>query len=154
LTVSRAFLGLGSNVGDRRGHLLAAVAGLPDVVAVSALYETEPLGGPSGQDPYLNAVVELDTHLSPRELLELGRTLEAAAGRTREVRWGPRSLDVDVLLVGDQVLEMDDLVVPHPRMWERRFVLAPLAELAPELVPPDLIQRADGEVTRVGDFGT
>jgi 2-amino-4-hydroxy-6-hydroxymethyldihydropteridine diphosphokinase len=154
LTVSRAFLGLGSNVGDRRGHLLAAVAGLPDVVAVSALYETEPLGGPSGQDPYLNAVVELDTHLSPRELLELGRTLEAAAGRTREVRWGPRSLDVDVLLVGDQVLEMDDLVVPHPRMWERRFVLAPLAELAPELVPPDLIQRAKGEVTRFGNFGT
>ena len=154
MTVSRAFLGLGSNVGDRRGHLLAAVAGLPDVVAVSALYETEPLGGPSGQDPYLNAVVELDTHLSPRELLELGRTLEAAAGRTREVRWGPRSLDVDVLLVGDQVLEMDDLVVPHPRMWERRFVLAPLAELAPELVPPDLIQRAKGEVTRFGNFGT
>ena len=70
------------------------------------------------------------------------------------MRWGPRSLDVDVLLVGDQVLETDDLVVPHPRMWERRFVLAPLADLAPELVPPDLIQRADGEVTRVGDFGT
>jgi 2-amino-4-hydroxy-6-hydroxymethyldihydropteridine diphosphokinase len=153
-TVARAFIGLGSNVGDRRRHLRAAVTGLPDVVAVSALYETEPLGGPHGQDPYLNAVVELDTDLSPRELLELGRRLEAAAGRTREVRWGPRSLDVDVLLVGDQVLETDDLVVPHPRMWERRFVLAPLADLAPELVPPDLIQRADGEVTRVGDFGT
>jgi 2-amino-4-hydroxy-6-hydroxymethyldihydropteridine diphosphokinase len=154
LTVARAFLGLGSNVGDRRGHLRAAVAGLPDVVAVSALYETEPLGGPSGQDPYLNAVVELDTDLSPRELLELGRTLEAAAGRTRGVRWGPRSLDVDVLLVGDRVLETDDLVVPHPRMWERRFVLAPLAELAPELVPPSLIQRAKGEVTRFGNLDT
>jgi len=152
--VARAFLGLGSNVGDRRGHLRAAVAGLPDVVAVSALYETEPLGGPSGQDPYLNAVVELDTDLSPRELLELGRTLEAAAGRTRGVRWGPRSLDVDVLLVGDRVLETDDLVVPHPRMWERRFVLAPLAELAPELVPPSLIQRAKGEVTRFGNLDT
>ena len=154
MTVARAFLGLGSNVGDRRGHLRAAVAGLPDVVAVSALYETEPLGGPSGQDPYLNAVVELDTDLSPRELLELGRTLEAAAGRTRGVRWGPRSLDVDVLLVGDRVLETDDLVVPHPRMWERRFVLAPLAELAPELVPPSLIQRAKGEVTRFGNLDT
>lgn len=152
--MARAFLGLGSNVGDRRGHLRAAVAGLPDVVAVSALYETEPLGGPSGQDPYLNAVVELDTDLSPRELLELGRTLEAAAGRTRGVRWGPRSLDVDVLLVGDRVLETDDLVVPHPRMWERRFVLAPLAELAPELVPPSLIQRAKGEVTRFGNLDT
>ena len=154
MTVARAFLGLGSNVGDRPAHLRTAVAGLPDVVAVSALYETEPLGGPPGQDPYLNAVVELRTDLSARELLELGQALEAAAGRRRDVRWGPRPLDVDVLLVGDRVLETDDLVVPHPRMWERRFVLAPLAELAPELVPPSLIQRAKGEVTRFGNFGT
>jgi 2-amino-4-hydroxy-6-hydroxymethyldihydropteridine diphosphokinase len=152
MTVARAFLGLGSNVGDRPAHLRTAVAGLPDVVAVSALYETEPLGGPPGQDPYLNAVVELRTDLSARELLELGQALEAAAGRRRDVRWGPRPLDVDVLLVGDQVLDMDDLVVPHPRMWERRFVLAPLADLAPELVPPGLAECAKGEVKKLGSF--
>ncbi len=132
----RAFLGLGSNLGDRHARLLRAVAGLPDLVAVSSLYETEPVGGPPGQGPYLNLVVELDTELGPRDLLELARRLETEAGRQRGQRWGPRTLDVDVLLVGDEVVDDEDLVVPHPRMWERRFVVAPLAELAPDLVPP------------------
>jgi 2-amino-4-hydroxy-6-hydroxymethyldihydropteridine diphosphokinase len=126
----RAYLGLGSNLGDRRAHLRAAVAALPDVVAVSPVYETEPVGGPAGQSPYLNVVVELDTDLSPRQLLGLGRELEAAAGRVRTEPDGPRTLDVDVLLVGDLTVRDDDLVVPHPRMWQRRFVLAPLADLA------------------------
>ena len=131
----RAFIALGSNLGDRSGHLRAAVAGLPDVVAVSPAYETDPVGGPQGQGPYLNAVVELDTELSPRELLEVGRALEGAAHRERGVQDGPRTLDVDVLLVGDLVVTDDDLVVPHPRMWERPFVLVPLYDLAPDLVP-------------------
>ena len=131
----RAFLALGSNLGDRRAHLRAAVAGLPDVVAVSPVYETDPVGGPEGQDAYLNAVVELDTELSPRELLELGQRLEAEARRVRGERWGPRTLDVDVLLVGDLVVDEPDLQVPHPRMWNRDFVLVPLRDLAPELVP-------------------
>ena len=148
--MARAFLGLGSNMGDRRARLSAAVSRLPDLVAVSPLYETAALGGPSGQGPYLNAVVELETELTARELLELGHALEAAAGRVREVRWGPRSLDVDVLLVGDQVVDEEDLVVPHPRMWERRFVLAPLSRLAPELVPPGVVERAEGEVKELG----
>jgi len=100
--MARAFLGLGSNMGDRRAQLQAAIAQLPDLVAVSALYETQPLGGPPGQSPYLNMVVELDTDLSPRQLLELGQFLEGAAGRVRGTRWGPRPLDVDVLLVEDQ----------------------------------------------------
>jgi len=152
--MARAFLGLGSNMGDRRAQLRTAISELPDVVAVSALYETEPLGGPPGQGPYLNAVVELDTDLSPRQLLELGRSLEAAAGRARGVRWGPRPLDVDVLLVDDQVVDADDLVVPHPRMWERRFVLVPLLELAPELVPPETAERAVGEVRQLGSLTT
>jgi 2-amino-4-hydroxy-6-hydroxymethyldihydropteridine diphosphokinase len=134
----RAYLGLGSNLGDRRAHLRAAVAALPDVVAVSPVYETEPVGGPPGQDPYLNVVVALDTERSPRELLELGRQLEEAAGRVRTVPDGPRTLDVDVLLVGDLIVREPDLVVPHPRMWERRFVLAPLADLA------------NGQVKRLG----
>jgi 2-amino-4-hydroxy-6-hydroxymethyldihydropteridine diphosphokinase len=131
----RAFLALGSNLGDRRAFIDRAVAGLPDVVAVSGVYETDPVGGPDGQGPYLNAVVELSTELSPRELLEIGQRLEAEAGRVRTERWGPRPLDVDVLLVGELVVDEPDLIVPHPRMWEREFVLRPLADLAPELVP-------------------
>jgi 2-amino-4-hydroxy-6-hydroxymethyldihydropteridine diphosphokinase len=131
----RAFLALGSNLGDRLGHLREAVAGLPDVVAVSPVYETDPVGGPGGQDAYLNAVVELATDLSPRQLLELGQRLEQAAQRVRTERWGPRTLDVDVLLVGDLVVDEPDLQVPHPRMWNRDFVLVPLRDLAPDLVP-------------------
>jgi len=146
----RTFLGLGSNLGDREAQLRRAVEGLPDVVAVSSLYETEPVGGPAGQDPYLNLVVELDTELGPRGLLEVARRLEAEAQRRREVRWGPRTLDVDVLLVGDQVVDDADLVVPHPRMWERRFVVDPLAELAPDLVPPGAREGAGGAVEVVG----
>lgn len=146
----RAFLGLGSNLGDRLGHLRRAVAGLPDVVAVSPVYETDPVGGPPGQGPYLNAVVELDTERSPRQLLELAGRLEAAAGRVRNVVHGPRTLDVDVLLVGDEVVEDPDLAVPHPRLWERRFVVAPLADLAPDLVPDGALERAGGRVEALG----
>ncbi len=134
----RAYLGLGSNLGDSRAHLRAAVAALPDVVATSPVYETEPLGGRPGQQAYLNLVVALDTDLSPRDLLELGRRLEDAAGRVRHEKDGPRTLDVDVLLVGDLRVDDADLTVPHPRMWRRRFVLAPLADLA------------EGEVRRLG----
>ncbi len=146
----RAFLGLGSNLGDRRAELARAVAGLPDVVAVSPLYETEPVGGPAGQGPFLNLVVELDTELDARQLLDVARRLESAADRRRDVRWGPRTLDVDVLLVGDEVVDDDDLVVPHPRMWERRFVVEPLADLAPDLVPPGAREGAGGAVEVVG----
>ena len=126
----RAYLGLGSNLGDRWGQLRAAVAALPDVVAVSPVYETDPVGGPAGQGPYLNLVVALETDRSPRELLDVAQGLEAAAGRVRKERYGPRTLDVDILLVGSLCVDEPDLVVPHPRMWERRFVLAPLADLA------------------------
>jgi 2-amino-4-hydroxy-6-hydroxymethyldihydropteridine diphosphokinase len=130
----RAFLGLGSNLGDRRAYLRAAVERLPDIVAVSPLYETDPVGGPPGQGAYLNGVVELWTSRTPRELLAAAQAAEAAAGRVRDERWGPRTLDVDVLLVGDDAVVEDDLVVPHPRMWGRGFVLVPLGDLAPELV--------------------
>ena len=128
-------MALGSNLGRRRDNLRAAVAGLPDVVAVSPVYETAPVGGPEDQPPYLNAVVELDTERSPRQLLAVAQRLEEAAGRVRGARWGPRPLDVDVLLVGDLTVDDADLQVPHPRMWERAFVLLPLADLAPDLVP-------------------
>jgi 2-amino-4-hydroxy-6-hydroxymethyldihydropteridine diphosphokinase len=149
----RAFLGLGTNLGDRTGYLRQAVATLEaggDVVAISPLYETEPVGGPAGQGPYLNLVVELRTTDSPHRLLERCQALEQDAARVRTVRHGPRTLDADVLLVGDLVVDEPDLVVPHPRMWERRFVLAPLRDLAPELVADGCLADAGGDVTLVG----
>jgi len=146
----RAFLGLGSNLGDREAHLRDAVASLADVVAVSPVYETDPVGGPQGQGPYLNIVVELDTALSPRQLLGVCHRLESAAGRVREERWGPRTLDVDILWVDGGAIDEPDLQVPHPRMHERRFVMAPLADLAPDVVPPNWSEQADGRVRKVG----
>ena len=149
----RAFLGLGSNLGDRRAHLSRAVRTLRaagDVEAVSPLYETEPVGGPGGQGPYLNLVVALRTADDARRLLARCRALEAAAGRVRTVRHGPRTLDADVLLVGDAVVDDEDLQVPHPRMWARRFVLAPLADVAPDLVTSEALEGAGGEVRRLG----
>lgn len=148
--MTRAFLGLGSNMGDRMGYLQAAVASMGDCVAVSGVYETDPVGGPD-QGPFLNVVAELDTDQSARGLLELCRRLEAAADRVREVRWGPRTLDVDVLWVDGEAVDEDDLVVPHPRMLERAFVMVPLGELAPDLAEgwsdPDT-----GGCRRLGDW--
>jgi 2-amino-4-hydroxy-6-hydroxymethyldihydropteridine diphosphokinase len=136
--VTRAYLGLGSNLGDRLAHLQRAVDGLAAtdavrVVAVSRVYETEPVGGPS-QDDYLNAVVAIDTTLSPRELLDVAMAVEQLANRVRAERWGPRTLDVDVLLFGDRAVQEPDLEIPHPRMGERAFVLAPLHDVAPARV--------------------
>lgn len=131
---TRAFLALGSNLGNRRAYLRHAIDRLPDIVAVSPLYETDPVGGPPGQGAYLNCVVELNTDRTPRELLAEAQAAEAAAQRERNERWGPRTLDVDVLLVGDEKVDDPDLTVPHPRMWTRGFVLVPLGDLAPELV--------------------
>lgn len=148
----RSFLGMGSNLADRRGFLARAVAGVPDLAAVSPVYESEPVGGPEDQPWFLNLVVELASPLPPRQLLAVCQELEAEAGRQRAVRFGPRTLDVDVLLVGDLHLNEPDLVVPHPRMWERRFVLRPLADLAPELVPPELEARAAGRVRLAGNL--
>lgn len=151
----RAFIGLGSNLGDRRAHLRAAVEGLGaagDVVAVSPLYETEPVGGPTGQDNFLNLVVELRTADTPRALLERCRALEATADRVRRERWGPRTLDADVLWVEGEQVDEADLTVPHPRLWERRFVLAPLADLAPDLVTSAQVAASGGEVVRMGSL--
>lgn len=145
----RVFLGLGSNVGDRWKLLREAVASLPDVVAVSPVYETDPIGGPSGQGPYLNCVVELASSLPPRQLLGICHRLETAADRVRHERWGPRTLDIDILLVDGVTMDDADLEIPHPRMRERRFVLEPLRDLAPELVTEDL-ERLGRGVRRAG----
>ena len=129
----RAYLGIGSNLGDRLANLQSAVDGLAAVdgvvvVAVSPVYETDPVGGPEQPD-YLNAVVAVDTTLPPRGLLDVGPRLETEAHRVKVEHWGPRTLDVDVLLFGDSRVDEPDLVIPHPRWHERDFVLAPLADL-------------------------
>jgi 2-amino-4-hydroxy-6-hydroxymethyldihydropteridine diphosphokinase len=151
--MTRAFLGLGSNVGDRRRFPREAVQTLDDtgigLQAVSPVYETEPVGGPE-QGRYLNLVVELDTELTARELLGVCRRIEAAAGRVRAEHWGPRTLDVDVLWVEGVEVDEPDLTVPHPRMWDRRFVLAPLRDLAPDLIDATAVAQSDGHVDYVG----
>ncbi|HEY3142296.1 MAG TPA: 2-amino-4-hydroxy-6-hydroxymethyldihydropteridine diphosphokinase [Acidimicrobiales bacterium] len=151
--MTRAFLGLGSNLGDRRGYLRSAVEalGAAGLTAVSPVYETDPVGGPE-QERYLNIVVQLDNNLSARELLDLCRQLETGAERVRQERWGPRTLDVDILWIDGVTVDEADLVVPHPRMWERRFVVAPLRDLAPDLVDEEAVSEAWGHVDFVGSL--
>ncbi|MBK5287605.1 MAG: 2-amino-4-hydroxy-6-hydroxymethyldihydropteridine diphosphokinase [Acidimicrobiia bacterium] len=134
----RAYLGIGSNLGDRHAELQRAVDRLGQsdgvvVHAVSPVYETDPVGGPA-QDDFLNAVVAVETTLSPHQLLAVCAGVEQVAQRVRAVRWGPRTLDVDVLLVDGVAIDDPELTIPHPRMAERGFVLAPLHDLAPEVV--------------------
>lgn len=147
--MTRALLGLGSNIGDRVGHLRTAISSLSGVTGVSDVYETEPVGGPD-QDPYLNLVVAIDTDLDARALLGVCHRIESAAGRVREVRWGPRTLDVDILWIDGTSVDQPDLQIPHPRMWQRRFVLEPLADVAPDLLPEGWQHDVDGRVERLG----
>lgn len=137
-----AAVGLGSNVGDRRAHIEAAFAGLSRLpgtrlVRRSGVIETEPMG-PAGQGPYLNAAALIETTLAPRELLLAMLELERSRGRERRTseRWGPRTLDMDLLLFDDLMIDEPGLKVPHPRLHERRFVLAPLSEIAPDARVP------------------
>jgi 2-amino-4-hydroxy-6-hydroxymethyldihydropteridine diphosphokinase len=139
--ILRGYLGIGSKTGDRLAYLQLAVDELArrpgiDVVAVSRVYETAPVGGPP-QDAYLNAVVAIDTDRDPNDLRHECQLVEERAERVRAERWGPRTLDVDVLLLDDVQLDRPELALPHPRMWERGFVLAPLRDVAPGLVDPD-----------------
>lgn len=147
--MTTAYLGLGSNRGDRAANLanaLQAIARLPGVTETTAagIYETEPVGGPEGQGMYLNTVCRVTTELSPRAMLEAVRAIELALGRDRGdgyVRWGSRTIDIDILLWDDTILEDrppggPELVIPHPRLAERAFVLLPLAEIAPTLRHP------------------
>ena len=140
--MTRAFVGLGANLGSREATLLRAVDLLAategvSVVAVSALRDTEPVGVVD-QPYFLNGAVAVDTTLSPRELLQVMLDVERSLGRVRTERWGPRTVDLDLLVYGDEVVDEDGLRVPHPRLHERRFALEPLAELDPDLVIPGL----------------
>ncbi|MEX1217812.1 MAG: 2-amino-4-hydroxy-6-hydroxymethyldihydropteridine diphosphokinase [Acidimicrobiales bacterium] len=147
--MTRAFLGLGSNMGDSWSILREAVNALGPVVAVSPVYQTEPIGGPE-QEPFLNIVIELDTDLSPQDLLGVCHRLESAANRVRTVRWGPRTLDVDIIWMDGVTISEPDLEIPHPRMRSRKFVMAPLADLAPDIAGDDWVDRSEGHVNRVG----
>jgi 2-amino-4-hydroxy-6-hydroxymethyldihydropteridine diphosphokinase len=135
--VTRAYVGVGANLGDREATIRAAVDALPGVVGVSELRETEPVGVVD-QPPFLNGAVRIETSLEPRALLEILLATERTLGRVREERWGPRTVDLDLLVYGDLTVDEPGLRVPHPRLHERRFALEPLAELDPELVVPGL----------------
>lgn len=137
--MTKTAIGLGSNLGDRLGYLQLAIRQLGllgEVSAISSLYETAPLGGVP-QGAYLNAAVVLETTTPPRELLSELLKIEASAGRMRRERWGPRTLDLDLLLYGSETINETDIQVPHPRLLERRFALEPLLEVWPDppLVP-------------------
>jgi 2-amino-4-hydroxy-6-hydroxymethyldihydropteridine diphosphokinase len=151
---TRAFIALGANLGDREATLrraltwLDAVPGL-GVEATSRFHLTPPVGPP--QPAYLNAVTRVRSKLSPRALLDVLRAMEAAAGRRRGVVWGPRTLDLDLLLYGGVVLDTPELVLPHPRLAQRRFVLAPLCELDPQILHPVLHRKMSGLLRELND---
>jgi len=148
----RVFIALGSNLGDRWGYLRLAVSMLPDVVRLSPVYETAPVGGPDDQGPFLNMVIELSTSLSAERIWAAGREAESKAQRVRVELDGPRTLDVDILLFGEEKIDTANLQIPHPRMWGRRFVLQPLSDLAPEFVPDGWESKAIGDVRVVGNL--
>jgi 2-amino-4-hydroxy-6-hydroxymethyldihydropteridine diphosphokinase len=164
--VRTGYLGLGSNVGDRAGHLRAAIELLSEqgveVEAVSSAYETEPVGEVLDQPDFLNAAIRISTELEPEPLLEVCKAIEVERGRMLAAsRHSPRPLDIDLLLLGDLELSTERLTLPHPEVTSRRFVLAPLLELDPELVLPDGTDLADAlaalgpgqRAERVGAFG-
>jgi 2-amino-4-hydroxy-6-hydroxymethyldihydropteridine diphosphokinase len=135
-----AFVGIGSNLGDREAHLSRALELLSaedaiEVSGVSQIRETEPVG-PVEQGPFLNAAVQVETELAPRELLDRLLDIEGRMGRVRRERFGPRTIDLDLLLYGDEVVDEPGLTVPHPRLKERRFALEPLSDLDPSLTIP------------------
>ena len=149
-----AYLALGGNVGHRAANLSRALALLPQygvrVLAVSPVYETDPIGY-ADQPPFLNAACRVETALSPRELLSAVKAVEAEVGRTPTFPNGPREIDVDIILYGDEIVEEDDLVIPHPRMAERAFVLVPLADVAADAVHPALAVTVTRLLTEVDD---
>jgi len=135
----KVFLGLGSNLGDRARYLKEAISALASplikVEATSRIYETEPWGL-MDQPLYWNQVIEVETSLEPLELLHVCQEIEHRLGRERKVHWGPRTIDIDLLIYDNTVIESKELILPHPYLEERAFVLAPLREIAPELVLP------------------
>lgn len=148
-----AYIGLGSNLGDKKANCRGAIALLAKcgrVVRSSSLYCTAPMGY-TDQDDFVNAVVEIETNLSPDDLLDQCRSIEEELGRVRTVHWGPRTIDVDILLYGSVTLETAELTVPHPLLHSRRFVLAPLCEIAPLAFHPKLRKTVSELLSELGD---
>lgn len=136
-----AYIALGANLGDRETNIRAALARISEhpgirLQTVSSLHETPAVGGPADSPPFLNAAAKLITTLSPHQLLARLMSIETDLGRIRVARWEPRVIDLDILLYGDAIIATDDLVIPHPLLHERRFVLQPLAEIAPDVEHP------------------
>lgn len=163
---ARCLIALGSNLGDRLANLQAGLREIADadgvdVVAVSPIYETAPVGGPDGQGPYLNAALAADVAIDAESLLGMLHRIEEGRERSRDVYWGPRTLDLDLLVHGSLVVDTPTLQVPHPRMHERRFVMVPVCDIAPDLVHPTLgrtmrdlladLPPDPGELTRFSD---
>jgi 2-amino-4-hydroxy-6-hydroxymethyldihydropteridine diphosphokinase len=140
--MTRAYVGVGANLGDREATIRAAIETLPAVVAVSKLRETDPVGVVD-QPPFLNGAVALETELAPRDLLAVLLAVERKLGRERRERWGPRTIDLDLLLYGDEAIDEPGLTVPHPRLHERRFALEPLLDLDPDVAIPGRGRVAD-----------
>ncbi len=159
--MSRAVLSIGANLGDRFAALQNAVNDLAEsvtVLAVSPVYETAPVGGPEQQRDFLNAALLVSTELPPRELVAFGKRVERRAGRVPSERWGPRALDVDLIVYDDVVSDDPEATVPHPRAHERAFVLRPWLDVDPSASLPghgavaDLLEKAVGEVRRCDEY--
>jgi 2-amino-4-hydroxy-6-hydroxymethyldihydropteridine diphosphokinase len=153
--VHRAFIAVGANLGDRPGTIRAALDALDRtpgirVVRVSTLIENPAVGGPENAPPFLNGAAELTTTLDPHALLARLLDVERRLGRERRQKWAPRTIDLDLLLYGDEIIRSDDLTVPHPLMHARDFVLTPLAEIAPDVMHPVLMQTIGNLRTRRG----
>ena len=141
----QAYLGLGSNIGDRKQQLLKAIDLIGNIKGIkvtkqSSIYETAPIGY-TDQLNFLNLCLEIETELSPQQLLKHCLDIEQQLHRVREIRWGPRTLDIDILLYSDNIIETDNLSIPHPRMQERAFVLIPLNDIASDKKDPRLNQK-------------
>ena len=155
-TLSVAYIGLGSNLGDRIANLRAAINAirhLGDLIAVSSVYESEPFGVEDDQPMYLNMTMAIRTHLRPIELLSELLDIERANGRIRNRPNESRTLDLDILMIDDTIMETPELVMPHPRMHERAFVMLPLAEIAPDLVHPKSNRTVSEIVSKLSDQG-
>jgi len=151
-----AYIGIGSNMGDKATHCLQAIESLAEagqIIGASSLYYTEPVGL-KAQEDFINAVAALETDRSPAELLTICHAIEERLERRRTVRWGPRAIDLDILLYGDLVMNQPDLVIPHPLMAERKFVLAPLVEIAPDAVHPVLNKTMEQLLGELRDLHT
>ena len=155
-TSAECFIALGSNIEPRGRYIQQALSMIeehPQIIVekISSIYETQPVGGPKGQPLYLNAVAKIKTSLSPHKLLRSLQEIEQSLGRKRNTDWGPRTIDLDILLIGKEIISTDELIVPHPLMHERKFVMQPLAQIAPNAIHPILMMSAQTILESLGD---